>query len=106
MRRLLDAPDLFVYFDDLHWRAGQDIGHGTIWSFDTEIGPDDSVHDYYGMFVMSPAPGRGAGAAGPEHTGRRPDGAEADGAAGAAGDGRQVDLSDGGLRSGRTPLPW
>jgi predicted AlkP superfamily phosphohydrolase/phosphomutase len=49
----VDAPDLFVYFDDLAWRAGQDIGHGTIWSFDTEIGPDDSVHDYYGMFVMS-----------------------------------------------------
>ena len=53
-----DAPDLFVYFDDLHWRAGQDVGHGTLWSFDTEIGPDDSVHDYYGMFVMSPVPGR------------------------------------------------
>ena len=51
-----DAPDLFVYFDDLHWRAGQDIGHDSIWSFDTEIGPDDSVHDYYGMFLMSPAP--------------------------------------------------
>ena len=54
----VDAPDLFVYFDDLAWRAGQDIGHGTIWSFDTEIGPDDSVHDYYGMFLMSGAPGQ------------------------------------------------
>lgn len=54
----VDAPDLFVYFDDLAWRAGQDIGHGTIWSFDTEIGPDDSVHDYYGMFVMSQVPGQ------------------------------------------------
>lgn len=55
---LVDAPDLFVYFDDLHWRAGQDIGHPSIWSFDTEIGPDDSVHDTYGMFLMGPAPGR------------------------------------------------
>lgn len=53
-----DAPDLFVYFDDLRWRAGQDVGHGTIWSFDTEIGPDDSVHDYHGMFLMSPVPDR------------------------------------------------
>lgn len=53
-----NAPDLFVYFDDLHWRAGQDVGHGTIWSFDTEIGPDDSVHDYHGMFLLSPAPGQ------------------------------------------------
>ncbi len=57
--QIQDAPDLLVYFDDLHWRAGQDVGHGTIWSFDTEIGPDDSVHDYYGMFVMSPAPNPG-----------------------------------------------
>lgn len=54
--KLTDAPDLLVYFDDLHWRAGQDVGHDSIWSFDTEIGPDDSVHDYYGMFLMSPAP--------------------------------------------------
>jgi predicted AlkP superfamily phosphohydrolase/phosphomutase len=55
---MVDAPDLFVYFDDLRWRSSQDIGHGTLWSFDTEIGPDDSVHDYHGLFVMSPAPGR------------------------------------------------
>jgi predicted AlkP superfamily phosphohydrolase/phosphomutase len=48
-----DAPDLFVYFDDLYWRAGQDVGHDGLHSFDTEIGPDDSVHDYQGIFVMS-----------------------------------------------------
>lgn len=53
-----EAPDLIVYFDDLHWRAGQDVGHDSIYSFDTEIGPDDSVHDYYGMFAMAPVPGR------------------------------------------------
>jgi predicted AlkP superfamily phosphohydrolase/phosphomutase len=47
------APDLIVYFDDLFWRAGQDIGHDTPYSFDTEIGPDDSVHDYDGIFVMA-----------------------------------------------------
>jgi len=50
-----DAPDLLVYFDDLYWRAGQDVGHDSIHSFDTEIGPDDCVHDYDGVFVMSGA---------------------------------------------------
>lgn len=49
-----DSPDLFVYFDDLYWRAGQDIGHDGLYSFDTEIGPDDSVHDYDGILVASP----------------------------------------------------
>jgi len=52
------APDLLVYFDDLYWRASQDIGHDGIHSFDTEIGPDDAVHDYDGMFVLfNPATG-------------------------------------------------
>ncbi len=52
-----DAPDLLVYFDDLYWRAGQDLGNETIHSFETEIGPDDGVHDYHGIYV-SVAPGR------------------------------------------------
>ena len=55
-----EAPDLLVYFDDLYWRAGQDVGHDGLYSFDTEIGPDDSVHDYEGIFVMSrPGASRG-----------------------------------------------
>jgi len=52
-----DAPDLLVYFDDLYWRAGQDLGNETIYSFETEIGPDDAVHDYDGIY-LSTAPGR------------------------------------------------
>lgn len=48
-----EAPDLFVYFDDLSWRAGQDLNNPTLYSFDTEIGPDDAVHDYDGIFVMA-----------------------------------------------------
>ena len=48
-----EAPDLFVYFDDLYWRAGQNIGNDNLYSFDTEIGPDDAVHDYDGIFVLS-----------------------------------------------------
>ncbi len=48
-----EAPDLLVYFDDLYWRAGQDVGNDSLYSFDTEIGPDDAVHDYNGIFVLS-----------------------------------------------------
>ncbi|MCD6351608.1 MAG: alkaline phosphatase family protein [Armatimonadetes bacterium] len=47
-----DAPDLLVYFDDLDWRAGQDVGHDGLHSFDTEIGPDDAVHDYHGILLV------------------------------------------------------
>jgi predicted AlkP superfamily phosphohydrolase/phosphomutase len=46
------APDLLVYFDDLYWRAGQAVGHPSLYSFQTEIGPDDAVHDYYGILVV------------------------------------------------------
>lgn len=49
------APDLMVYFDDLSWRATQDIGHDTLYCFDTEIGPDDAVHDYSGIMAVRPA---------------------------------------------------
>ncbi len=55
-----DAPDLFAYFDDLYWRGGQDIGHDGLYSFDTEIGPDDCNHDYDGIFAMS-RPGQTSG---------------------------------------------
>ena len=55
-----DAPDLLVYFDELHWRAGQDIGNPSVYSFDTEIGPDDSVHDFHGIYA-SIAPGHPEG---------------------------------------------
>jgi len=48
-----EAPDLLVYFDDLFWRAGQHLGNDSLYSFDTEIGPDDAVHDYDGIFVLS-----------------------------------------------------
>ena len=47
------APDLMVYFDELNWRAGQDLNNPELYSFDTEIGPDDAVHDYEGIFAMA-----------------------------------------------------
>jgi predicted AlkP superfamily phosphohydrolase/phosphomutase len=52
-----DAPDLMVYFDDLYWRATEDLGHDSLYSFETEVGPDDAVHDYDGVCVVA-APGR------------------------------------------------
>ena len=47
------APDLLVYFDDLSWRAGQDLNNPGLYSFDTEIGPDAAVHDHWGVLVMA-----------------------------------------------------
>ena len=55
------APDLLVYFDDLYWRAGQGLVNDSLYSFDTEIGPDDAVHDYEGIFVLG-LPGQQRGA--------------------------------------------
>lgn len=48
-----EAPDLMVYLDSLSWRAGQDLNNRSLYSFDTEIGPDDAVHDYDGILVMA-----------------------------------------------------
>jgi len=56
-----DAPDLLVYLDDLNWRAGQDVGHDGLYSFETEIGPDDAVHDYDGIIVVHEAGQTSAG---------------------------------------------
>lgn len=52
-----EAPDLLVYFDALSWRAGQDVGNESVYTFDTEIGPDDAVHDFHGIYVSN-VPGR------------------------------------------------
>ncbi|MCS6859590.1 MAG: alkaline phosphatase family protein [Abditibacteriales bacterium] len=50
---LVGAPDLIVYFGDLRWRCTEDIGHEGVHSFEAEVGPDDAVHDYYGLFILS-----------------------------------------------------
>jgi len=47
-----EAPDLIVYFDDLYWRAGGDVGNRSLYSFETEIGPDDAVHAEDGIFIL------------------------------------------------------
>ena len=46
------APDLIVYFGDLFWRSTGDIGHDSIHSFETEVGPDDAVHAEHGIFIL------------------------------------------------------
>ena len=49
-----DAPDLMVYFDDLNWRSAGTIGYESMYLDENDTGPDDAVHDYFGIFVISP----------------------------------------------------
>lgn len=44
-------PDLMVYFDDLFWRAAGTLGYDNYYLPENDTGPDDSVHDYYGIYV-------------------------------------------------------
>lgn len=47
------APDLIVYFGDLHWRSVGSVGHGTIWTHTNDTGPDDANHAQQGIFLMA-----------------------------------------------------
>ena len=47
-----DSPDLMVYFDDLNWRSAGTIGYDSMYLKDNDTGPDDAVHDYYGIFII------------------------------------------------------
>lgn len=51
-KHVSEAPDLIVYFGDLYWRATESVGHDSIYSFETEIGPDDCVHAQKGIFIL------------------------------------------------------
>jgi predicted AlkP superfamily phosphohydrolase/phosphomutase len=55
------APDLLVYFGDLHWRAVGSLGHGSYHTLENDTGPDDANHHTHGMFVLYEAGKRGAG---------------------------------------------
>jgi predicted AlkP superfamily phosphohydrolase/phosphomutase len=48
-----DKPDLMVYFDDLDWRSAGTVGHDSLYLFENDTGPDDSVHSMDGVFLMS-----------------------------------------------------
>ena len=52
-----DKPDLMVYFDDLDWRSAGTVGHDSLYLFENDTGPDDSVHSMDGIFMMN-KPGR------------------------------------------------
>jgi len=47
-----DRSDLFVYFDDLNWRAAGTLGYETMYLLENDTGPDDAVHDYDGIYVL------------------------------------------------------
>jgi predicted AlkP superfamily phosphohydrolase/phosphomutase len=41
-----------VYFDDLFWRAAGTLGHETMYLRENDLGPDDAMHDWNGVFIM------------------------------------------------------
>lgn len=55
------APDLLVYFGDLHWRSVGTLGHGKHYTFENDTGPDDANHAVNGMFILYEPGKRGAG---------------------------------------------
>jgi predicted AlkP superfamily phosphohydrolase/phosphomutase len=46
-------PDLVVYFGDLAWRSNGSLGHGRVWTFENDTGPDDANHARDGMWVAA-----------------------------------------------------
>ncbi|GAB5490657.1 MAG: alkaline phosphatase family protein [Phototrophicaceae bacterium] len=46
------APDLLVYFGDLHWRCAGTIGYGRHYTLENDTGPDDANHAQEGMFII------------------------------------------------------
>jgi len=46
------APDLMVYFGDLHWRALGSVGYGRHYSLENDTGPDDANHAQAGLFIL------------------------------------------------------
>ncbi|MDX2159687.1 MAG: alkaline phosphatase family protein [bacterium] len=55
------APDLIVYFGDLHWRAIGSLGYGRHWTFENDTGPDDANHAEEGLFIVHDPRRKGRG---------------------------------------------
>jgi predicted AlkP superfamily phosphohydrolase/phosphomutase len=55
------APDLIVYWGDLHWRSVGSLGHPAVWTLENDTGPDDANHAPDGIWIyadpMQPAEG-------------------------------------------------
>jgi predicted AlkP superfamily phosphohydrolase/phosphomutase len=47
------APDLLVYFGDLHWRSVGQVGTGTVHVFENDTGPDDANHAHEGLYMLA-----------------------------------------------------
>lgn len=47
-----DYPDLMVIFDDLYWRAAGTIGHEEIHLLENDLGSDDAMHDWEGLYIL------------------------------------------------------
>ncbi len=52
-----DPPDLIAYFGDLSWRSAGTVGHPSHFLLENDTGPDDAVHDWDGVYVLTD-PGR------------------------------------------------
>ncbi|MGF1507720.1 MAG: alkaline phosphatase family protein [Anaerolineae bacterium] len=46
------APDLLVYWGDLNWRSVGSLGHGGIYTFENDTGPDEANNASNGMFIL------------------------------------------------------
>ena len=55
------APDLMVYFGDLHWRTVGTVGYGQHYTLQNDTGPDDANHAEEGMFILHHPHKKGAG---------------------------------------------
>ncbi|MCE4623726.1 MAG: alkaline phosphatase family protein [Caldisphaeraceae archaeon] len=47
-----DPPDLMVYLDNLNWRPIGSVGYDSLYQEKNDKGPDDSIHDWYGVFSV------------------------------------------------------
>ena len=47
-------PDLLVYLGDLTWRSVGTLGHGDIYTFENDTGPDDANHAENGIWIYTP----------------------------------------------------
>jgi predicted AlkP superfamily phosphohydrolase/phosphomutase len=54
-------PDLIVIFGGLKWRSVGSLGHGSIYTFENDTGPDEANHAEYGIFMLNNAPGQPSG---------------------------------------------
>ena len=47
-------PDLLVYLGNLSWRSVGTMGHGDVYTFENDTGPDDANHAPNGIIIITP----------------------------------------------------